>query len=167
MWAGKTFAAVGVVVLVAGACSSGGDSEDAVERSRTAPESSGQESGQVATAPDDPAAAEAEIGANFTKYFDSETPQDEAFALAEGVDAIKDTLLASQAASPGGHRTVGISKVEFTSATEAVVTFDILYDGNGLLLDSTGKVVLDDGVWKVSRELNCALTALAGFSCPE
>ena len=160
-------AAVFVAALVGGACSSGGgDSDASAERSRTAPESSSEPT-PAPDVPANPEAAETEIRANFEKYFDSETPNEDAFPFVQDLDEIKDTLVASQAASPGGRRTVGISNVEFTSATEAVVTFDILYDGNSLLSDNTGKVVLADGVWKVSRELNCALTALAGFSCPE
>lgn len=165
MRAGKVLAAVLAATLVAGACAGGGDSDSAAERPRTAPESS--EPPASATAPADPSAAEAEIRVAFEKYFDSNTPEGEATALAEDVEEILPTLQQAATRSPGGHRTVAVTSVVFTSDTTAAVAFDILYDGNPLLFGFGGGAVEERGIWKISRKTNCDLTALAGFSCPD
>lgn len=170
MRAGRVIAAVAVAALVGGACSSGGGggSDQQAERSRTAPESSdaATTTRPPPSAPADAAAAEAEVRAAYEKYFDSNTPQEEAVALAAEIDEILPTLLQAQAVAPGGHRTVAVTKVAFTGAEAATVTFDILYDGNPLLFGFVGTAVVEDGVWKISRKTNCDLTALAGFACP-
>lgn len=152
-------------VAVAGAACGGG-SDDAATTTTEAPEVE-ETTTTEARAPADAAAAEAEVRANFATYFDSETPEADALALAEDVDEIIETLRQAQGASPGGHRTVAVKSVTFTSETTADVTFDIVLDGNVLLPDFAGSAVLDEGVWKISRKTNCDLSALAGFSCPE
>ncbi len=177
----EPFVVLVFIALVGGACSSG-DSDDTSsrdEQSRTAAEepavdeSDDLTGGQVdldegAAQPDDPAAAQAEITANYEKYFDNETPQEEAFALAEDVDEIKDALLAAEeVGAVDGHRTIAVTDVKFTGVDEALVTFDILVDGNPLLEGFVGNAVLDDdGVWKVARSTNCQLAGLAGVNCP-
>lgn len=167
MRAGKLVVAVALAVLVGGACSSDdSDTQDDAERS-TAPEISEPSTTEAApSAPADPAAAEAEIRANFETVFDSNTPAADAFALAEDAAGIAPTLEQAQAASPGGHRTVAVTSVKFTGETTADVVFDIALEGNVLLPNFGGAAVFEDGVWKVSRKTNCDLAALAGFSCP-
>ncbi|MBI2169428.1 MAG: hypothetical protein HYU28_08010 [Actinobacteria bacterium] len=157
--------AVGAVVL--GGC--GSDSDEGAERSRTVPESTDAPETTAAPkpkAPADPGAAEAEIRATFEKYFDSATPEADSLPLAEDIDEILPTLKKAQGVAPGGHRTVAVTSVTFTSDVTADVAFDILYDGNPLLFAFAGGAVSEDGVWKISRKTNCDLTALAGFSCP-
>lgn len=160
----KLIVALTVTALIAGACSGGDDADSEAEEDRSGETSTTTE---PATAePDDPAAAEAEIRANFEKVFDSETPEADAMALAEDVEEISPTMKQAQGAGPGGHRTIAVKSVTFTSETTAAVVFDILLEGNPLLPGFGGGAVLEDGVWKVSRKTNCDLAALAGFSCP-
>lgn len=111
--------------------------------------------------------ARREIIANFERFFDSETPQEEAFTLAEDIDEIGEALTAAAEAFPlPGRRTVEVGDVTFTSETSADVAFAILVAGEVLLPDVDGNAVLEDGVWKVGRKTNCDLAALAGTACP-
>lgn len=160
----KLIVALAATALIAGACSGGDDSSDEAEEDRSEETTTTTE--PAPAEPDDPAAAEAEIRANFGKVFDSETPEAEAMAFAEDVEEITPTMKQAQAASPGGHRTIAVKSVTFTSETTADVVFDILLEGNPLLPGFGGGAIFEDGVWKVTRKTNCDLAALAGFSCP-
>lgn len=151
--------------LVLAACSGGSDSTTSAETPR-ADEPTTITEPPAPKAPADPAAAEAEVRANFSKVFDSTTPQADALVLVQDAAEIAPTLEQAQAASPGGHRTVAITDVTFVSDTEASVTFDIVLEGATLLPGFIGGAVFEDGVWMVSRKTNCDLAALAGFSCP-
>jgi hypothetical protein len=50
-----------------------------------------------------------------------------------------------------------VSKVEFTSPTEATVTYTLSLSGQNVLTDATGTSVLQNKVWKVSVKSLCGL----------
>lgn len=56
-----------------------------------------------------------------------------------------------------------VTKVQFTSATEATVTYDLLVRGTRVLNDTKGIAVLQDGTWKVSVKTLCTVAELSGI----
>jgi hypothetical protein len=60
---------------------------------------------------------------------------------------------------------IRITSVSFTSATEAVVEYDWSY-ARGDFPGRTGRAVLLDGTWKVTRSTVCNDFSLAGVTCP-
>ncbi|MBT2406449.1 MULTISPECIES: hypothetical protein [unclassified Streptomyces] len=112
--------------------------------------------------PTDPAAAKAQIEENWTAFFDGTVPAEEKTRLLENGERLG-PLLAGFAADPNAAKSSAkVTAVDFTSATEARVTYDLLVGGTTALPDSKGNSVLQDGVWKVSVKTLCALVKLSG-----
>ncbi|MGW6646922.1 hypothetical protein [Streptomyces sp. A244] len=145
------------------ACSddSGGGSESTPptptpERTTSAP----------ASAPADRAAAEAEIRQNWQKFFDPKTSTEEKQAVLENGDRMGPVLQAFSGDERGGQVEAKVTKVEFTSATGADVTYTLTLKGATALPDASGSAVEQDGTWKVSAKTLCALVQLSGNASP-
>ncbi|MGR3873569.1 hypothetical protein ACUXZZ_34055 [Streptomyces graminifolii] len=151
------------MVLVLGpalaACSddSGGGSSappptPSVERTTSAP----------ATAPADPAAATTRIKANWKKFFDPASSSTDKQAVLENGDKMGPVLKAFSGDKRGGQVQADVQKVEFTSATQATVTYGLTLNGATALPNASGTSVQQGGTWKVSVNTLCALVALSG-----
>ncbi len=151
------------MVLVLGpalaACSddSGGGSSappptPSVERTASAP----------ATAPADPAAATARIKANWKKFFDPASSSTDKQTVLENGDKMGAVLKAFGGDKRGGQVQADVQKVEFTSATQATVTYSLTLNGATALPNASGTSVQQGGTWKVSVNTLCALVALSG-----
>ena len=59
-----------------------------------------------------------------------------------------------------------VTGIEFTSATDANVTYDLLVGGAPALPGSKGTSVLQNDTWKVSMKTLCGLVELSGVTVP-
>ena len=64
-----------------------------------------------------------------------------------------------------GKLTVRFNSFEFLNATTAVLSFDLLSNGQPITATSMGEAVLEDGHWKVTRESLCQIITRAGIAC--
>ncbi|CAL9648127.1 hypothetical protein SUDANB1_06518 [Streptomyces sp. enrichment culture] len=145
------------------ACSddSGGGSESTpptptAERTTSAP----------ASAPADRAAAEAEVRQNWEKFFDPNTSTEEKQAILENGDRMGPVLQAFSGDERGGQVQAKVTKVEFTSATEADVTYTLTLKGATALPNASGTAVEEEGTWKVSVKALCSLVQMSGNGSP-
>ncbi len=114
--------------------------------------------------PGDPAAAEAEITENWTAFFDPKTPVDQKVRLLEDGEEMRDVLGAFAGDKNAAMTSAKVTGVEFTSDTEANVTYDLLVGGNPALPDAQGTSVLQDDTWKVSVRTLCGLVEMSGVT---
>lgn len=114
------------------------------------------------TAPSDPAAAEKEIKANWQKFFDPATSMKDKQAVLENGEQMAPVLQAFSGDKRGGQVQAKVEKIEFTSPTEATVTYTLTLKGATALPGATGTSVEQDGTWKVSVKTLCALVQLSG-----
>ncbi|MFD5837044.1 hypothetical protein ACFWHV_26330 [Streptomyces collinus] len=145
------------------ACSddSGGGSESTpptptAERTTSAP----------ASAPADRAAAEAEIKQNWQTFFDPKTSTEEKQAVLENGDRMGPVLQAFSGDERGGQVQAQVTKIEFTSATGANVTYTLTLKGATVLPDASGSAVEQNGTWKLSAKTLCALVQMSGNASP-
>ncbi|MFC9509269.1 hypothetical protein [Streptomyces sp. NPDC057002] len=145
------------------ACSddSGGGSESTpptptAERTASAP----------ASAPADRAAAEQEIKQNWETFFDPETSTEDKQAVLENGDRMGPVLQAFSGDERGGQVQAKVTKIEFTSATEANVTYTLTLKGATALPDASGTAVEQEGTWKVSVKTLCSLVQMSGNGSP-
>ncbi|WP_329287138.1 hypothetical protein [Streptomyces sp. NBC_00691] len=116
--------------------------------------------------PDDPAAARAEITRNWTAFFDPGTPTAERVRLLENGERMQAVLGAFGGDKNAAMTSAKVTGVEFTSATEADVTYDLLVGGAPALPGAQGTSVLQDDTWKVTVKTLCGLVQLSGASVP-
>ncbi len=140
---------------------SGGGSESTpstttAERTTSAP----------ASAPADRAAAEAEIKQNWQKFFDPQTSTEDKQAVLENGDRMGPVLRAFSGDARGGQVEAQVTKVRFTSATEADVTYTLTLKGATALPDASGTAVEQEGTWKVSVKTLCSLVQMSGNGTP-
>jgi hypothetical protein len=119
-----------------------------------------------ATAPADRAAAEAEIRQNWQKFFDPKTSTEDKQAVLENGDRMGPVLQAFSGDERGGQVRAQVTKVEFTSATEATVTYTLTLKGATALPDASGTAVEQEGTWKVSVKALCSLVQMSGNGSP-
>ncbi|MEV7079359.1 hypothetical protein AB0N88_12550 [Streptomyces sp. NPDC093516] len=119
-----------------------------------------------ATAPADRAAAEAEIRRNWQKFFDPKTSTEDKQAVLENGDRMGPVLRAFGGDERGGQVRAQVGKVEFTSATEATVTYTLTLQGATALPDASGTAVEQQGAWKVSVKTLCSLVRMSGDGSP-
>ncbi|MGK5631194.1 hypothetical protein ACSNOD_22460 [Streptomyces sp. URMC 123] len=112
--------------------------------------------------PGDPDEARRQVAENWKKFFDPAVPLDRKAELLENGDDMRPVLEAFSGDERGGKVQANVSKVEFTSATEAQVTYDLMLDGRTALPNSAGTAVLQDDTWKVSAKSLCALVKMSG-----
>ena len=158
---GTAFAAALVLILapVLAACSdsSGGGSAStpptpSVQKTTSAP----------ATAPADPAAAKQEISRNWQTFFDPRTPLAQKQKVLENGDRMAPVLKAFSGDKRGGQVQAKVQKIEFTSPTQATVTYTLTLNGATALPNASGTSVQQSGTWKVSVNTLCALVKLSG-----
>ena len=153
-------AAVLVLAPALAACSddSGGSSSapptPTVEKSTSAQPSP--------TAPSDPAAAEKEIKQNWEKFFDPAVSMKDKQAVLENGDKMTAVLKGFSGDQRGQQVKAHVEKIEFTSPTDANVTYSLLLKGATALPGAAGTSVEQDGTWKVSVKTLCALVQLSG-----
>ncbi|MEU9284719.1 hypothetical protein AB0D57_08280 [Streptomyces sp. NPDC048275] len=163
-------AAALVVVLAAAltACSddSGGGSTTpptpSVEQSSSAPPSPTA----TVTAPADPAAAEKEVRQNWEKFFDPAVSLKDKQAVLENGARMSEVLQGFSGDERGRQVQSQVQKVQFTSPTDAEVTYALLLKGATALPGAAGTAVEQDGTWKVSVNTLCALVQLSGNESP-
>ncbi|WP_328428729.1 hypothetical protein [Streptomyces sp. NBC_00443] len=124
------------------------------------------EQSPAATAPADVGAAETEIKQNWQKFFDPATPTEEKQTVLENGDRMGPVLQAFSGDERGGQVEAKVSKVEFTSPTDANVTYELTLKGATALPGASGTAVEQDGTWKVSAKTLCALVQLSGNGSP-
>jgi hypothetical protein len=160
-------AAVPLLTMLASGCSSSSSAGSTTtttsgsETTTTAPTAQ-------ATAPADPAAAAAEVKANWTTFFDYRTPLAKELTLLQGGSALTPAIHTAQREQKATHlkELVKVKSVEFTSPTQATVHYS-LYNGTHVLLaNSAGVAVLDGGSWKVSKLTFCTLVQLGNNGKP-
>ncbi len=115
-----------------------------------------------ASAPADRAAAEREIKENWRKFFDPKTSLEDKQALLENGERMAPVLRAFSGDERGGQVQAEVSRVRFTSPTEADVTYTLSLKGAPVLPDASGTAVEQDGTWKVSAKSLCALVQMSG-----
>ncbi|MFJ7076755.1 hypothetical protein [Streptomyces sp. NPDC098781] len=119
-----------------------------------------------ATAPADAEAAESEIERNWQKFFDPKTTMEDKQTVLENGERMAPVLQAFSGDERGGQVQARVSEVEFTSPTEADVTYDLTLKGATALPNASGTAVEQDGTWKVSAKTLCALVQLSGNGSP-
>ena len=120
----------------------------------------------AATAPADAGAAETEIKQNWQKFFDPKTSLEDKQTVLENGAQMAPVLQAFSGDERGGQVEAQVSKIEFTSPTEADVTYDLTLKGATALPNASGTAVEQDGTWKVSAKTLCALVQLSGNGSP-
>jgi hypothetical protein len=120
----------------------------------------------VATAPADEAAAKAEITTTWQTFLSSNTKPADAVALLENGDQLGAALKKARQEdrATGGKRSAKVTKITFTSATNANVNY--VLHAAGQVLNAAGTAVLQDGTWKVSEVTFCTLVVLGNGSRP-
>ncbi|WP_189787607.1 hypothetical protein [Streptomyces capitiformicae] len=126
----------------------------------------GEPAEESPSGPADTAAAEKEIRENWRKFFDPKTSTEDKQAVLENGELMGPVLAAFSGDERGGQVQAEVEKVEFTSPTEANVTYTLLLEGATALPDAAGTAVEEDGTWKVSVKTLCGLVALSGNESP-
>ncbi|MET7714180.1 hypothetical protein [Streptomyces sp. NPDC005407] len=156
-------AAILAFVPATAGCSddSGGGSKSSPTPSVTAPVTPSP-SAPAADGPADPAAAKAEIEKNWTTFFDPKAATDAKVKVLENGEALRPLLAAFSGDKNAAQSSARVTDVQFTSATEATVTYDLLVGGAPALPGTKGTSVYQDQTWKVSVKTLCALVELSG-----
>jgi hypothetical protein len=86
----------------------------------------------------------------------------------EGQVELREQILVDFPQVPLDRITARVDEVLFLNRTSAAVRYTILLPGYSIpeFPNRIGRVVLDDGTWKVTRETVCADLALGGVTCP-
>jgi hypothetical protein len=121
-----------------------------------------QPTSPAASGPADTAAAEQEIKQNWQKFFDPATSTQDKQSVLENGDRMAPVLAAFSGDERGGQVQAKVTAVEFTSPTEANVTYDLTLKGATALPGASGTAVEQDGAWKVSAKTLCALVSMSG-----
>ncbi|MER7668366.1 hypothetical protein ABTY61_07845 [Kitasatospora sp. NPDC096128] len=124
--------------------------------------SAGATASATGTAPADPAAATAEITANWEKFFDPATPIADKAKLLQGGDALLPVLQGFSQDPRVGQVQAKVNGVAFTDAADATVTYALSLQSTVVEPSASGQAVLDNGTWKVSRSTLCGLLTQAG-----
>ncbi|MET9765025.1 hypothetical protein ABZ016_39150 [Streptomyces sp. NPDC006372] len=119
-----------------------------------------------ASAPADRAAAESQIKQNWQKFFDPNTSTEDKLAVLENGERMAPVLKAFSGDARGGQVEAKVTKVQFTSATEADVTYTLTLKGATALPNASGTSVEQDGTWKVSVKTLCSLVQMSGNGSP-
>ncbi|MFF3596030.1 hypothetical protein [Kitasatospora indigofera] len=159
-----------LAVLLAAACGSSGggtssSSPSAAASATASSAASGSASASAAasgTAPADPAAAKTAVTTNWEKFFDPATPIADKASLLQGGEQLAPALQGFAGDPRVGQVKAQVTDVQFTSATDATVTYALSLQGTVVQPDATGQAVLDNGTWKVSRSTLCGLVQQSG-----
>jgi len=158
--------AVCLALLAVTAAACGGSSSGGTPAASSPPSSAATSSSASSNQPADSAAAKAEITTNWEKFLSSDTSQTEAKTLLQQGDSLGPALkkAAQEDKATGGTRSAKVTKITFTSPTQANVNY--LLKAAGRTLNAAGIAVLEDGTWKVSDITFCTLVVLGNGSRP-
>lgn len=151
------------LLAVAAVAGCGGSSSPAAKTSPTPTSAS-----PTGTAPADPAAAKAEITANWEKFFDASTPRAQSVALLEDGAQLGQALKVAEQERVASkiNQKAKVKAVVFTSPTGANITFALLNGTTPVLPSASGRAVFVDGTWKVSKVTFCTLVQLGAGGKP-
>lgn len=161
----------GSLLVACGDDSGGGDSRPPTPASAspTSGEPSSAEPSSARPSGNDPeqrAAAEKEIRTNWKKFFDPGTPMKEKETVLEDGARMRPVLKSFSGDKRGGQVEATVTRIAFTSDTEADVTYGLALKGATVLPDAKGTSVEQGGTWKVSVKTLCALVQLSGNASP-
>ena len=145
--------ALGLMLLVATACSSSASSPSTPATSAPASHS----------APPVPASSSAggsatsQITANWQAFFNSSTPNSRRVQLLENGSSFAAALTAFASSPLASAVTSKVDSVTVTSPTKATVKYDLSAAGTTVAKGATGTAVLQDGTWKVGDDVFCGL----------
>ena len=156
--------ALALVAVTATAC--GGSSSGGSTPSQTPAAGTSSTPAAAATAPADEAAAKAEITTAWETFLSSDTKPADAVALLENGDQLGAALKKARQEdkATGGKRFAKVTKITFTSPTNANVAYKL--HAAGRVLNAAGTAVLQDGKWKVSEVTFCTLVVLGNGERP-
>ncbi|WP_405010571.1 hypothetical protein [Kitasatospora sp. NBC_01539] len=154
--------ALGLTAACSSDSSGSGSPSAGASATATASASPASPASPAGSAPADVEAAKAQVTANWEKFFDPATPIADKAAVLQNGAALAPALQGFAADPRVGQVKADVTAVDFTSATEATVTYTLSLQGNVVQPAATGTAVLDDGTWKVSTKSLCGLVAQAG-----
>jgi ABC-type transport system substrate-binding protein len=102
-------------------------------------------------------AAQKQITANWTEFFDPKTPVDRRIALLEDGQTFAPVIKSQAGSALASQASASVSKVAVTSANQAAVGYSILLAGKPVLAGQSGTAVYQDGMWKVGASSFCGL----------
>ncbi|MGP3927020.1 hypothetical protein [Streptomyces sp. 8N616] len=150
-------------ILFVGVAATGcGDDNGGAEEPSPKPTAATETRESPANRPADPAAAESEIRGNWQKFFDADTPTEEKTKYLENGDRLQPLLQAFSGDQRARQVGAEVTKVTFTSATGADVTYTLTLQGATALPNARGSAVEQDNVWKVSVKTLCGLVQMSG-----
>ena len=106
--------------------------------------------------------AEAQIKANWEKFFASSTPTSERVALLQNGSAFSSAITDLTSSPLASGLSATVTSVTLTSATQATVKYNLAAGGQTVQTGATGTAVLEGGVWKVGDASFCGLLTEAG-----
>ena len=145
-----------LLLPVTAACS-GSSSKSGTPNAPVSPSASAS-----ATAPADPTTAEAQIRTNWAAFFNYNTPAAQSAGLLENGAALAGAIVFAKKEQQQTHirQAAKVTGVQFTGATTANVTYQLLNGSQVLLPSASGVAVYADGSWKVSKATFCTLVSL-------
>lgn len=156
----SAFAALGLTLATG--CGAGGTSGGPATAATT-----GASPTPAATAPADVAAATQQVTRNWEAFFGPTTPAPERLGYLEDAPQLGAAIeAAAKTQAATGPQSAKVVSVTFTKPTEATVTYNLLVNSQVVLPNATGKAVLMDNVWKVSKVTFCSLVQLATLGTP-
>jgi hypothetical protein len=159
----RVAAAVAVLLLVpVAACSSSktsSSSSSSPAATATAPATAATSA--MGPAPSDTAAATSQVTQAYEKFFSPSTPLADKAAVLQNGSAFQPVLQGFSRDPRVSQVQAKVSKVEFTSATSATVTYALSLQGQTVLPNATGQAVQENGTWKVADSTLCSLVALS------
>jgi hypothetical protein len=159
---------IATLALALSGCGGSGHSGSPANTSPSASGSATTSAGATASAPADEAAATVEITTAWQKFFYYKTPRAQQIALLENGDKLGPAVkfAAQLQAQQGLKQVVKVSKVSFTTPTQAAVSYALLNGTLTLLPAASGNAVLVGTTWKVSEQTFCTLVILGNLSKP-
>lgn len=165
-WATAAVLLVAPAAVACGDDSGGGGESDPPKPSAEKSTQEAPSPSDDASAPADPAAAEKQVKENWEKFFDPAVSMKEKEAVLEDGAKMRTVLKSFSGDERGEQVSAEVNKVEFTSATEADVTYALTLKGATALPGASGTSVDQDGTWKVSVKTLCALVKLSDNASP-
>jgi len=149
------------------ACGSSGSSSS----SSTPSPSASSTSASAAPSTASPSAASggnavAEITANWIAFFDPKTPTAKRVSVLQNGSAFASEIQSSASFPGASSASAKVTKVTVTSATQAIVIYNILLLGSPVLSNQKGVAVLEGGTWKVGDASFCSLLTLENSGKP-
>ena len=107
-----------------------------------------------------PTSAEAQISADWQKFFAGTTPAAAKIALLQNGQQFASTIQAQAKSVLAQSSAAKVISIKVTSPTTATVRYSITIGGATALANQKGQAVLQNGVWMVSAKSFAALLAL-------